>query len=264
MPAADSVYALNNVEIGVVYKEAPSTFTPADLQLMQKVAPLAHWRDESNCYYADSLMWAPFDRAAANRYSSELLGLWTRVLERTPRLTLEAHLCLSSVAWLPIATTGDALTYVSLPAPPKGMPGTWAYTSNSAGLVGTLQGNRYLPALVPHPLSDTLHRVLSKVYVGSTQLQWYRVIWRGVDWCYLTYGILLLAALRRRNRALCALLGTTLGLQLTVLVANPSQLARYMIAPIFVALMCLPLLAPWRPTEQKPPRRPGAAETPAG
>ncbi|MEZ0089618.1 DUF6020 family protein [Streptacidiphilus sp. EB129] len=245
-PQGDSVYALNFVEIGVVYKVDPSSFTAADLQLMQKVAPLSHWRQDSDCSYADSLMWAPFNPAAANRYSSQLLGLWVRVVERTPLQVVRAHLCMTTVAWLPIATTDRTLTYVTMPTPSGGLPGSWSYHSNAAGITGTLHGNPYLPALRSAPLSATLHRELNRVYVDSTLPYPSRVIWRGVDWCYLTYGILLFLAWRRRNRALCALLGVSLGLQLTVLAANPSQLARYMIAPVFIGLMCLPLLAPRR------------------
>ena len=47
--ALGPVYA----DIAVAYADAPSTFTAADKSLMRRVAPLAEWAKNANCYDAD-------------------------------------------------------------------------------------------------------------------------------------------------------------------------------------------------------------------
>ncbi|MEY9963951.1 hypothetical protein ABIA33_001985 [Streptacidiphilus sp. MAP12-16] len=247
LPHGDSVVALNLADVAVVYGEDPKSFTAADLALMTQVAPLSHWSGQAaNCWFADPTMYPPMDRRAVDRLSGPLLSLWTRVLERTPQLVLKARLCRGQIAWSPVdgpSNIPGAATVVAGPEMPGGLPAGWNDNFNWSYPNASLHGNPYLPALVSHPFSATLRRELVSVYNHSKSSTFQWLFWRGASWCYLTYAVLLWTAFRRRARPVVGLIGVTLGLQLTVLAANPSQLARYMIAPIFIGLMCLPLLS---------------------
>jgi len=267
LPHSDAVIAINLADIAVVYGEDPKSFTPADTALMAQVAPLSHWRGEAaNCWTADPTMYAPMNRQAVARLSGPLLSLWTRVLERTPLDLVKARLCRGQIAWSPISGPASAsgATNVAPARMPTGLPAGWNYGSNWSYPKASLTGNPYLPALRADPVSSTLHHALEAVYDASRghALQW--LFWRGASWCYLTYALLIWYAWRRRARPLYGLIGITLGLQLDVLAANPGPLARYMIAPIYIGLMCLPLLLVRRApaTPASPTQAPPAAAPP--
>ena len=82
-------------------------------------------------------------------------------------------------------------------------------------------------------------------------------LWRGCNWTYLGYLVLLLVMLARRRRyELLAVAALPIGLQLTVIAANPSPLWRYMCASIFLGVLTLPvavLLARQAPTAAPEP-----------
>jgi hypothetical protein len=75
---------------------------------------------------------------------------------------------------------------------------------------------------------------------GAESFKW--ILWRGATWCYLGYAAIVLFVVRRREPAVLALLGVALANQLVVLVNNPAQLVRYMIGPIFLGILVLPLM----------------------
>ncbi|MEK0098750.1 hypothetical protein WDA79_09610, partial [Streptomyces sp. A475] len=69
----------------------------------------------------------------------------------------------------------------------------------------------------------------------------------------------------RRRRALLALAGVSLGVQLTVLAANPAPCFRYMAAPMFIGVLCLALIPALRaePAERPRTKSRGAVMRPA-
>ncbi len=111
-----------------------------------------------------------------------------------------------------------------------------------------MQGNPYRSALRAEPLSSGLNVAGNFLWnVSRTpQLQW--LLWRGPFWCYLSYLMLFAVARARRNWALLALGAIIAAQQLGVMVDIPAQLYRYMISPIFIGIMLIPLfLARKRP-----------------
>ncbi|MGW5425157.1 hypothetical protein [Streptomyces sp. NPDC003943] len=237
-PTKDQVYAMNYADIAVVYGKAPQTFTPADKALMKKVAPLTHWGGRAaNCYNADWAMQKPMNRKAAEKYNDQLIDLWFRVLKRTPDHMISARLCRSHIAWSPFPGPADlaANTLITLPAVPKDLYG-WAVWNDE------VKHSPYRPILKIRPLSQKLNHAATFVWRASItpQLQWLLV--RGAFWCYAAYAVVLAFSRRHRTWAPVALLAVPLSLQLTVVAANPAPLARYMYAPIFLGILCLPLI----------------------
>ncbi|MFE7410179.1 hypothetical protein [Streptomyces laurentii] len=237
-PTKDMVYAMNYADIAVVYGREPKSFSKAETDLMSKVAPLSHWRGRAaNCYDADWAMQKPMDRRAAEKYNDQLLDLWFRVLGRSPDQMISARLCRSHIAWSMFPGPADLAgnTMISRPRIADDLYG-WADWNSG------IKHSKYRPVLVMRPLSDSLNSAATFVWEASTtpQLQWLLV--RGAFWCYAAYTVLLLLARRLRSWAPVAMLAIPLGLQLTVIAANPAPLARYMYAPVFLGILALPLL----------------------
>ncbi|MEU6480946.1 hypothetical protein ABZ858_29515 [Streptomyces sp. NPDC047017] len=237
-PPKDAVYAFFYADIAVAYKEHPGYFTKADKKLMADVAPLSHWGGRAgNCYDADWAMEPPMNRTEAARRNDELMALWTRVLKRTPDLVIGARVCRAHIAWSvfpgPKSLKGDTLL-----SDPKTSKTLFSYLEWN----DDIKHSKYVPKLKIRPLSQPLHQVADFSWRAFKvpQLQW--LFFRGATWCYATYLIVLLYRRRARLKGVTALLSVTLGLQLTVLAANPAPLWRYMIGPIFIGVLTLPLL----------------------
>lgn len=237
-PTKDQVYAFNYADIAVVYGKVPQTFTQADKELMQKVAPLSHWGGRAaNCYNADWAMKKPMNRKAADQYNDQLIDLWFRILKRTPDQMISARVCRSHIAWSPFPGPVDKMghTLISPPSVPKNLFG-WADWNPE------MADSPYRPILKIRPLNDTLHDAAFFTWKASKtpQLQW--LLFRGAIWCYAAYAVVLAFSRRNRSWAPVALLATPLALQLTVIAANPAPLARYMFAPMFLGILTLPLI----------------------
>ncbi|MEU7012347.1 DUF6020 family protein [Streptomyces sp. NPDC046385] len=237
-PTKDQVYAFNYADIAVVYGKVPQTFTQADKELMQKVAPLSHWGGRAaNCYNADWAMKKPMNRKAADQYNDQLIDLWFRILKRTPDQMISARVCRSHIAWSPFPGPVDKMghTLISPPSVPKNLFG-WADWNPE------MADSPYRPILKIRPLNDTLHDAAFFTWKASKtpQLQW--LLFRGAIWCYAAYAVVLAFSRRNRSWAPVALLAIPLALQLTVIAANPAPLARYMFAPMFLGILTLPLI----------------------
>ncbi|WP_035800971.1 hypothetical protein [Kitasatospora mediocidica] len=269
-PPADAVFALNYSDIAVAYDKAPGLFSAADQRLLTEVAPLSTWKAGANCYSGDALTnsSAPFDRAAADRLNGQLLALWTKLLKSSPDIVIGARICRAHIAWAPFSdpTQYGASTIIS---PLDRSPDLWGWTAPaatadlSAGHVapnGKMLGSRYLPALRSHPLSSTLHKAGVWLQTASkvSQLDW--LLWRGATWCYVAYAALALYAAGRRRRGVLALGGILLGLQLTLIAANPAELFRYNVVPLFVGPLCLGLIAARRAPRRAAAVRPSPVE----
>lgn len=252
-PPANAVFGLNYSDVAYSYDQASYLFSPQDVQVLTAVAPLSTWTAGGNCFNGDALSnsAAPFDRAAAERLNGKLLDLWTMVLKKRPDLIIGARICRAHIAWAPFSdpTQSGASTII---APLDRSPDLWGWTApvaqsdTASGFIqpnGKMSDSPYLPALRSHPLSSTLHKlgVWSQTAIKAPQLDW--ILWRGATWSYLAYGALAVYALRRRRKAVFALAGGLIGLQLTLIAANPAELFRYDVAPLFIGPLCLGLLA---------------------
>ncbi|NUS17844.1 MAG: hypothetical protein HOY69_41695, partial [Streptomyces sp.] len=247
-PRTSSYYAFNYADIAVAYHRAPQSFRGADLAVMAQVAPLAHWSSGgTNCSWVDPLMAAPFDRTAAERLNSRLLGVWGHVLKDRPDLMLSAHLCRARIGWaLPRSDTDIYVQPPVIPADRFGyaLPGR------------PMAHSPWLPALRTTAPSATLHHagVWAYTVARAPELTW--LLWTGSLWCYATYLIVARVTRRRPLRAALAIAATTAGLQVAVLAATPAGLFRYMAAPVLLGFLAVPLLTAAHPAD-RPPAEPG-------
>ncbi|MFJ8665345.1 hypothetical protein [Streptomyces sp. NPDC093600] len=238
-PPKDAVYAFFYADIAVAYKQRPGFFTKEDKALMSDIAPLSHWGGRAgNCYNADWAMESPpMDRPLAAKRNDELMALWQRVMKRTPDLVIGARVCRAHIAWavFPGPKELRANTLLSDPQTSKTLFSYLKWNEE-------IKNSEYRPILKIRPLSEPLHKVADFSWRASKvpQLQW--LLFRGAIWCYATYAIVLLFRRRTKLPGTFALLSISLGLQLTVLAANPAPLWRYMIGPIFIGILLLPLL----------------------
>ncbi|BBA97393.1 hypothetical protein RVR_3113 [Actinacidiphila reveromycinica] len=250
MPRADEVYAFNYADIGVVYAERPDVFSAADLRLLRGIAPLSHWRGPGgDCHVADPLMHEPLDRFKAGRENGQLLALWGRLLTHHPTLVIGARLCRADIAW---AFTGHTGMY---PASNRDVLRSW-----SAYGLDSVQQLPYHASLRDAPLSYKLDHAATRAFEWTKAPDRAPLLWRGVNWTYLGYLLVAVAAVRRRRYELLALAALPVALQATVLAANPSPLWRYMCAALFVGVLTVPVVAlagpgraPWERAGVAPP-----------
>lgn len=232
-PRADEVYAFNYADIGVAYARRPDTFTPADLRLMASVAPLSHWAGPGgDCHVADLIMHPPMDRLKAGRENGRLLALWTRILRRTPSLVVEARLCRADIAW---AFTGHTGLYSFSNRSTLASWASFGYAS--------AHDLPYGHTLRTRPLSSRLFHDAARYYQRTQKEDLQPLVWRGANWAYLGYLVVLLLMARRRRFELLALAALPIALQLTVIAANPSPLWRYMVASLFLGVLTVPAVA---------------------
>ncbi|MDX6394787.1 MAG: hypothetical protein QOJ73_5850 [Streptosporangiaceae bacterium] len=218
-------------DIAVAYAERPSSFSAADTRLMARVAPLAEWRKSANCYDSDPTTTIPGFTPRAAQLDHRLVSLWLQILKRSPDLILGARICRGSIAWsiFPGPSNGQTLKPVDqVPA-------------NLFLLAPKVRGNPYRSALRSAPLSSKLNATANFLWNASltAQLQW--LLWRGAFWCYLAYLVLFAYSRARRNWAVLSLGAILVGQQLGVMADIPAQLYRYMVSPIFIGIMLVPL-----------------------
>ncbi|MEV1286436.1 DUF6020 family protein [Micromonospora sp. NPDC049679] len=253
---SDSIVALEAFfsDISVAYAADPAAFPPADTAVMATVAPLSLWRESANCHSVDTTVYDPaFDRRAAAAHKGELLAVWWDAARRSPGTIIDARICRGSIAWRPTSTGG-----VSRNPTPWGMR---VYVARDTAF----QQSPFRDAVYAGPLSDRARRLADQLTGHTNEPEW--LLWRGANWAYLTYLIVGVVAWRRREPALLALATVAVAGQLSVLVFNNVQAARYMAAPFVLGVLLLPLLAvarrPADPVGSATPSEPAAAEEPA-
>ncbi|MFY1690551.1 DUF6020 family protein [Plantactinospora sp. WMMB782] len=234
-------------DLAVGYARHPAEFSAADLALLTRLAPLAHWRQSAACYTVDSTVYHPdFDRAAAAAHTDELLSAWWRLVRRSPQVVLDARLCRGSIAWRPAPAGGL-----------RANPTAWAlpiYLERDP----RFQRPEVLAVAYSRPLGERTAEVADLLARRVGQPEW--LLWRGATWAYLAYLTVGLLAWRRRDPALLALATLSLGNQLSVLAVNNAQAARYMTAPYVLGVLLLPLLVARDPDRPDPAgRNPGRA-----
>ncbi len=255
-PPSDAVFAMNYSDVAVAYDQASYLFSKADIAVLKEVAPMSTWKQGANCYSADALTntsapftntSAPFNHVVARQHSGELMGMWTKVLKERPDIILGARICRGHIAWSPFSdrTAPGASTIIPGIAH---SPNFWGFTdppssaNPAAGTIspaGRMIGSPYLPALESHPLSHKLNTAATwlNVLFRVPQLDW--LFWRGATWCYVLYAALACYGIGRRRPAVYALAGVLVGLQLTLIAANPAELFRYNVVPLFIGPLSL-------------------------
>ncbi|GHE42784.1 hypothetical protein GCM10017673_51280 [Streptosporangium violaceochromogenes] len=227
-------YATAYGDVAVAFKRARSSFTPRDTEVMARVAPLSHWRRSADCHTTDPTTQRPGFAAAADTQNAELVALWGRVVRRTPALVAAVRLCRGAIAWDIAGGPGlSARTAIHGVGVPDDLFG-WARWN------AEMRVSPYRPILAPRPLSAPLREAVTAFREASRApwLEW--LLWRGAFWCYLAYAVVLAGV--RRHRAVPVVAALVLGQQLGVLLANPAQLYRYMVAPTVVSVLLLALV----------------------
>lgn len=250
-PASSNLaYGVFYADIAVAYSKKPDTFSRSDLELMAFVAPLDHWAGSNNCVTSDPLFKQPYSIAKSATVSNRLAALWVRQFIRTPGIIIGAKLCRSSIAWRVWPSPKGSIEFLGWPA------------AVNPDLFGRA---KYVPAdvaanLRPHPLSDGLSTVVTDAKASPSNPIVQAVFFRGALWSYVSFAAVALLASRLRRRDVLALAALCLANQLSVMTANPAQLFRYMVAPIFIGMMCLSLFGARRqvPPAQRPAPRPEA------
>lgn len=230
-------YATAYGDIAVAFKRARASFTPRDTAVMAEVAPLSHWRGSADCHTADPTTQRPGFTAAADARNGELIALWRRVILRTPTVVAAARLCRGSIAWNVVegARGHSARTAVHGVGVPDDLFG-WARWN------AEMRTSPYRPILALRPLSAPL-RDAATAFRDAGRAPWLMwLLWRGAIWCYLAYAVVVAHARARRDRTVMVLAAVVLGQQLGVLLANPAQLYRYMVAPMIIGVLLLSLL----------------------
>jgi hypothetical protein len=236
-------------DLAVAYHEHPGIFTASDRAVMAKVAPLDYWSSSANCYTSDTTVTGqlPFSLAAAREHQSELAALWLRVVKRRPDVVMQTRLCRGSIAWNPF------------PGPAHG----WTVKPQITGVAvlfnfspEALAASPYAGAIRSAPPIHKLHRaaVWARRLSDTRSFEWFA--WRGATWCYIAYLAAFLWGRRRRELGALALVAVVVANQLTVLINNPNQLVRYMMGPLVLGILLLPLAFVTEP----PARRAGGRE----
>ncbi len=233
-PPSSLAYGIEYGDIAVAYAAEPWTFTAADKQLMARVAPVVAWKATATCYDSDPTNRIPGFTARSTKLSGQLMSLWFRVLRRSPGTILGARICRGSIAWSVFSGPGQAALWTDPYVIPSDL---WGLASRPA-----VRDNPYRHIMVTRPLSTSLNSaaLFLRKLSSTAQLQW--ILWRAAFWCYVSYLAVFVFARRRRNWAILALAAIVAGQQLAVIADNPAQLFRYMVSPIFVGIMLVPLL----------------------
>ncbi|MGO8726710.1 MAG: DUF6020 family protein [Streptosporangiaceae bacterium] len=234
LPADSSLtYGPAWADIAVAYAKSPSSFSTADKDLLKRVAPLAEWKDSADCYDADSTDYARNLTKRALRQTGPLFSLWLQLLRRHPGLIIGARLCRGAIAWVafpsPAAVAGDYLSEI---------PYSMFAARNEPGVKD--MPARYYADIATRPLWGFSLAYSLRNGSESNSIAW--LLWRGATWCYIAYLAIGILAVRRRDWKILALAAVILANQLVVMADSPTQVFRYMAAPLLIGPMTLALL----------------------
>jgi len=222
-------------DIAVAYSHRPGAFTASEKQLMSSVAPLDYWSSTANCYTSDTTVTyarPEFNFAAASDRRGELFDLWLRLLKRMPDEMAQTRLCRGSIAWNPFPGPAHGWT-VKIP-----IAGVGRYFGFPRDRIAQ---SPFSDAIRLSPLSEPAHAtgVFLRRLSDTRSFEWFA--WRGATWCYVAYLAVILFARRRRDVAVLGLVAVVAANQINVLVNNPGQLVRYMVGPLIIGILLLPL-----------------------
>ncbi|MGC5013742.1 hypothetical protein ACLQ2R_23520 [Streptosporangium sp. DT93] len=219
-------------DLAVAYGERPELFGREERALLEAIAPPEAWRRGATCQTMARIFFDPaFGHTEAERRISDVLRLWRGLLVRAPGLMLGTRVCRAALAWQIDSTAGEpgGELYRFSPHDPR-LPAAWEGT----GVDSVMRQRPFLPVL----------RTAGLIALdASTVRQFEWLLWRAPLWCYLCYAAAALA--RRRTGSGAALAGAAVvaGQQLGVILTNTAPDFRFMVTPILVGIVLVPLLA---------------------
>lgn len=225
-------------EIAAVVHHRPESVEAADWRTLERLAAPAHWYGGYVCESSHPLQTAEFDAVALEELGPAVVRVWSRLVRREPRVLLSHRACVSRIAWAP---THEA--------------GSWFFTATRGIELNDL-------GLESSPLSWGLHRGLNKVVSWTEGPGRLNVFWRAPMWVWLAFALLGVVAWRRRSASVLVLGAPIVGQQLSVVLYNTAQDARYMAAAGLVAVLLSALWVPRAGQGAPRPRQDGAAGPP--
>ncbi|WP_436761147.1 hypothetical protein [Streptosporangium sp. V21-05] len=230
-PSRSFAYQTVFGDLAVAYGQRPRLFDREQRALLAGIAPLDAWRRGATCQTMAGVFFDPgFGHARAEERISDVLELWRGLLVRAPGMMLGTRICRAALAWQVGSTSdepGGELYRFSLKDPrlPEGWRGTPAAS-----------------VMRQRPISGGLLAAGVFALDASTvrQLEW--LLWRAPFWCYLVYATAALVWWRTGSRAALAGAAVVAGQQVGVILTNTAPDFRFMVAPIFVGVLFVPLL----------------------
>ncbi|WP_440099716.1 hypothetical protein [Streptosporangium sp. H16] len=230
-PSRSFAYQTVFGDLAVAYGRRPRLFDHEQRALLAGIAPLDAWRRGATCQTMAGVFFDPgFGHARAERRISDVLELWRDLLVRAPGMMLSTRVCRAALAWQVASTSdepGGELYRFSLRDPR--LPEGW-------------QGTPAASVMRQRPIFAGLLAAGLFALDASTvrQLEW--LLWRAPFWCYLAYAAAALAWWRTGSRAALAGAAVVAGQQIGVILTNTAPDFRFMVSPIFIGVLFVPLL----------------------
>ncbi|MGJ6962582.1 hypothetical protein ACSDR0_11795 [Streptosporangium sp. G11] len=229
-PSRSFAYQTVFGDLAVAYGERPGLFDRGQRALLAGIAPLDTWRWGATCQTVARVFFDPgFDHGQAERRISDVLELWRGLLLRAPGTMLSTRICRAALAWQIGSTSGE----------PGGE--LYRFSLRDPRLPDGWEGTPAASVMRQRPISTGLLAAGLFALDTSTvrQLEW--LLWRAPFWCYLTYAAAALVWWRTGNRAALAGAAVVAGQQIGVILTNTAPDFRFMVAPIFIGVLFVPL-----------------------
>ncbi|CAN5706408.1 hypothetical protein BH18ACT2_BH18ACT2_11870 [soil metagenome] len=206
-------------DIAAIAVRDPAALDSEDVELLERVAPLAAWTTEWQRWGCSSANWqfAPVFRgwSAVEGAQASFVRVWAELAVSQPRAVLGNRLCVGSVGWRPDSVGRFFTVDRGIPPNPYGLM--------TDPMVG--------------PLNDAGRTVLE--LFDRPWIQW--LAWRAPLWIAAAYGLVGITAWRRRQPLVALPLLLLVSLQVAITAFNVSQDARYMMPGLLLAVLLLPL-----------------------
>ncbi|MFB9678591.1 hypothetical protein [Streptosporangium vulgare] len=243
-PSRSFAYQTVFGDLAVAYERRPRLFDREQRALLAGIAPLDVWRRGATCQTMAGVFFDPgFGHARAEERISDVLELWRGLLVRAPGMMLGTRICRAALAWQVGSTSGE----------PGGE--LYRFSLRDPRLPEGWQGTPAASVMRQRPISDGLLAAGVFALDASTvrQLEW--LLWRAPFWCYLAYATAALVWWRTGSRAALAGAAVVAGQQIGVILTNTAPDFRFMVTPIFVGVLFVPLLLrevrPSRPVDER-------------
>lgn len=230
-PSRSFAYQTVFGDLAVAYGERPRLFDREQRALLAGIAPLDAWRRGATCQTMAGVFFDPgFGHARAEQRISDVLELWRGLLLRAPGTILSTRICRAALAWQLGPTSGE----------PGGE--LYRFSLRDPRLPDGWEGTPAASAMRQRPISDGLLAAGLFALDASTarQLEW--LLWRAPFWCYLAYATAALVWWRTGSRAALAGAAVVAGQQIGVILTNTAPDFRFMVSPIFIGILFVPLL----------------------
>ncbi|GAA4179243.1 hypothetical protein GCM10022252_00440 [Streptosporangium oxazolinicum] len=230
-PSRSFAYQTVFGDLAVAYGERPRLFDQEQRALLAEIAPLDVWRQGATCQTMARVFFDPeFGHTRAEQRISDVLELWRGLLARAPGMILSTRICRAALAWRVGSTSGE----------PGGE--LYRFSLGDPRLPDGWEGTPAASAMRQRPILTGLLAAGLFALDASTagQLEW--LLWRAPFWCYLVYATAALVWWRTGSRAALAGAAVVAGQQIGVILTNTAPDFRFMVSPIFIGVLFVPLL----------------------